>query len=595
MKIFVSNIVRKARGGVAYRDNAVDAPAVRFGRGADCEVHLPDPRVLLKHATLEARAGGVFIDASPSAEVTVNGAAATAAKLNVGDKVGLGPYQLEVLAPPEGQEFAVSLELVRPLGDDLDELKQRSSARIDRVGFGKRGWSYGLFAVIALVFFLWPLVTFLTRPAADHASLMQGDSRGFIAASDKLWLSGEISGPHKFFGDKCEGCHQSSFVQVKDEACISCHEKVTHHVDVVKFPDASFAAESCQSCHKEHNGVREAVLRDQNFCASCHATIEKTAAAANLLNATDFGRDHPQFRPTVVTDPVAKKLERISLDSKPKEMSGLKFPHDKHLNPNGVRSPDAAKPVVMNCENCHVPESGGVLFKQVSFEANCQSCHLLQFEAQAPERRMPHGKPAEALQAIKDAYSSMALRGGYNAPTAPEVVRRRPGLQPLTAPERLEALAWADSKANETIAGHFGKGRCAECHVISEGATPTTWDVVPATVAKRWLTKGQFDHGKHRDVACESCHGARNSSSAQDVLLPGMKAMKSVDTLAAPDIKGCQDCHGGERAANKVPSTCISCHQFHVDGMPPMRKGKSASLPVGHPVNVAFTGGSARQ
>lgn len=594
MKLLVSTIVRKARGGIAHRDQEVDAPAARFGRGADCEVHLPDPRVLLHHATIEARPGGVFIDANPGAEVTVNGGATTASKLSVGDKVGVGPYLLEVLDAPEGHDFAVSLELVRPLGDDLEELKLRSSSSVTTVGLGKRGWSYVLFAVVALIFFLWPLATFILRPATDAASLMQGTPRTFIAASDRLWLSGEMSGPHKFFGDKCEGCHQGAFVQVKDEACVSCHEKVTHHIDVVKFPDASFATGTCQSCHKEHNGPREAIRRDQEFCASCHTTIERTAAAANLLNAGDFGRDHPQFRPSVVVDSKSGKFERVSLDSRPREKSGLKFPHDKHLNPKGVRSPVSAQPVAMTCSNCHTPESGGVLFKPVSFEANCASCHLLQFEPQAPERRLPHGKPAEALQAIKDAYAVMALQGGYNEPTAPEAVRRRPG-QVLTQPERLEALAWATRKANDVIAGPFGRGRCAECHVVADGPTPASWDVVPAVVAQRWMPKGEFDHGKHRDVTCESCHAARGSGSAEDVLLPGIRTMKSSDSLAAPDIKGCQDCHGGERASDKVPSTCISCHQFHIPGMPPMKKGRTATLPLGHPVNVAFTGVGPRQ
>jgi hypothetical protein len=56
-----------------------------------------------------------------------------------------------------------------------------------------------------------------------------------------------------------------------------------------------------------------------------------------------------------------------------------------------------------------------------------------------------------------------------------------------------------------------------------------------------------------------------------------------------PGIDNCQTCHGGEGAANKVPSTCVDCHYFHIPGMPGMRDakpgtpGKSASLFGGLP------------
>ena len=50
MKVLVRNIVRKSRGGIAHRDEDIDATSIRLGRGADCELHLADPRMLLHQA-----------------------------------------------------------------------------------------------------------------------------------------------------------------------------------------------------------------------------------------------------------------------------------------------------------------------------------------------------------------------------------------------------------------------------------------------------------------------------------------------------------------------------------------------------------------
>ncbi|MFQ5468586.1 MAG: cytochrome c3 family protein, partial [Kiloniellaceae bacterium] len=58
-------------------------------------------------------------------------------------------------------------------------------------------------------------------------------------------------------------------------------------------------------------------------------------------------------------------------------------------------------------------------------------------------------------------------------------------------------------------------------------------------------------------MGCVDCHAAPESKVSTDVLLPG--------------IKSCQRCHGGEKAADKVPTTCIACHGFHRRGLPPMK------------------------
>ncbi|MEI9927133.1 MAG: cytochrome c3 family protein [Sphingomonas sp.] len=71
----------------------------------------------------------------------------------------------------------------------------------------------------------------------------------------------------------------------------------------------------------------------------------------------------------------------------------------------------------------------------------------------------------------------------------------------------------------------------------------------------RYLQHGWFDHAAHRTEACASCHDARMSANASDLLLPG--------------IKTCRTCHGGEASTAKVPSSCAMCHSYHpAEGAP---------------------------
>jgi len=579
VQVVVSHILKKSRGGTARREQEIEAATIRIGRGADCELYLADPRLALGHAVVEGRAGGVFIDALGGANLAVNGASTATAKLNPGDKVSLGPYEIEVLAAPNGKDLAFSVELLRPLGDDLAELKLRSNVRLTRVGLGKRTWSYALFVLIFGFFLVLPVVGFFGHGEVGKAAMMKVQATGLLASAEKLWLPGETSSAHKFFGANCQSCHQQPFVQVKDGACLNCHEKVTHHADPVKFPAATFAGEACASCHKEHNGPKAIVRQDQDFCASCHTNIAALAPGATVGNASDFGKAHPQFRATVVTDAAKGVVQRISLADKPVEQSGLKFAHDKHLDPKGHRNPQVAENVVLACANCHQPDSAGVLMQTARFADSCGGCHLLQFEPQALDRKLPHGKPAEAMQFVRDTYSSIALRGGFAETSAPEPVRRRAG-QALSEDERLTALAWADKKADEVIVGRYGKGLCAGCHVVVDGADPQSWTVADIRVNKRWLPGGAFTHAKHRDLDCVGCHAAPTSTASSDVLIP--------------TVETCQNCHGGEKAVDKVPSTCVSCHGFHKEGLPQFKvPGKAAMLPANHALAGNWNGPAA--
>jgi predicted CXXCH cytochrome family protein len=491
----------------------------------------------------------LFIAALHGSSLRVNGAVTNSALLKTDDKIEVGPYEVVVEAPPAGAEFALTVELVVPLGDDLTRLQSHSQVSLANTGLNKRALSWGLFGLVLVLFFILPLLSYFApgfRQAAQSVAFRP----------DIVWDTGEVSNPHKNFGAQCESCHQQAFTMVRDAACLACHKDIQHHADPKLVKVASLDDTRCASCHKEHNGAKAALITEQSFCADCHTRIKSYGNTIDLENAGDFLKNHPQFKVTLVADAAAKKVQRVSLDQNPKDQSGLKFPHDKHLDPNGVISPTGRRKV--GCTDCHKLEPGGAGIERIRYARHCESCHKLQFEPKRPDRSVPHGQPALAEEFVRDFYAHMALEGGFDELGAPAVVRRRAGT-PLPEEARGEALAWARARAQQALGLVFDPRRgCGYCHDVSrkeEGGKVTFQ--APLMLLNTFMPKTRFDHQKHASTACTKCHDAEKSKDASDVLMP--------------KIDSCQACHGGEHASNKVQSTCIMCHDFHRHGLPAMR------------------------
>ncbi len=557
MDCVVSYLTRKSRGGYAQRDIEITADVIDIGRGADSKVFLEDPRIPLQCARITNQPGGIFIESVGPLDIRLNGAPTTTARIKPGDQVAVGPYEINVVEAPEGRELAISVELVRPLGDDLAQLAARSRTELPKGT--KRRWSWLLFLLFGVVFLALPVAAYMLPQVHEV-------TKSWPVTPDRPWLSGEISGNHKFFENDCKACHQKPFEQVTDQACVECHGRIPHHAEAARYEEVAPEGQKCQSCHKEHNGKAQIILTEQHFCADCHVDLDQRLTDTGFQNVADFGTNHPQFRPTVVVAHASGEMKRLSLENpeQVKEDSGIRYPHDVHLK----RTPAAAWKGLkdLTCSSCHVPEPGGVGMAPISQEAHCQECHQLRFEPKRPERTVPHGKPKEVQLIIKDFYAKVALEGGFDDPEAPAVVRRRVG-SPLPADARADALAWAEARAKEAITDAFGKSLCGYCHVVTEDAAGT-WDVVKPRIPDRWMPHGIFDHGAHQDVECGDCHDAEPSKSNKDVLLP--------------PIATCRECHGGEKAVAKIPSTCVMCHNFHNEPFGPMypeaakRKSKMA-------------------
>ena len=569
MQVQVTTLTVRKNGSLSKRPATVSAEVLRFGRGTDNEVLLSDVRVGLAEAELHANEAGLFINQVGPNPLRINGAVTGASAVKVGDAIRIGPYEIIVVEPPPGFDVALTLEMKEPLGDDLARLQAHSRIGLDRSGLGKRGMSWFAFAVIALLFFALPVGAFFLdrhpdpRPNLRQDTAAPAKQRALPKAVNLSWNAGELSDPHKSFADNCQACHDKPFVMVRDEACLTCHSGIQHHADPKVVQVAALDQTRCGSCHQEHNGPHGAIVRAESQCTDCHSNIKSVAPNTELSNVGPFGAGHPQFKVSVVADAAAKKIVRVSLDSdlRPVDKPNLKFPHKDHLLPTGW--PKTMEK--LTCASCHVPDSGGIGMMPISFEKHCASCHgeTLKFDAAHPDVKVPHGDPAAAARTVADHYARVALEGtGANEPDAPEVVRRRPG-RPLTEPERLEALAWAKAKAAEMTRFVFDDKRgCGTCHTVENDGT--AWRTQPVLLQASFMPKADFTHAKHTTTPCGDCHAAETSVSSSDLLLP--------------KIESCQNCHGSENASAKVPSTCISCHDFHRHDLGPMRP--RTALPI---------------
>src|SRR5258706_15312035 len=101
MDIQVTYISVNKRGQQQRDQQRAAGPTINIGRGTQCQIHLPDPRVALQHAVITVSEAGAILAAEPG-RVQINGRAVDGAKLAVGDPIKAGPELPWGEAPPGG-------------------------------------------------------------------------------------------------------------------------------------------------------------------------------------------------------------------------------------------------------------------------------------------------------------------------------------------------------------------------------------------------------------------------------------------------------------------------------------------------------------
>lgn len=617
MTATIRTITRRANGRESTRTTEVPKNQLTIGRATDCDIHLPDLRVGLRHARLTISPGTFLIEAEGDNEFKVAGRSVRRLEARIGQTgtAQFGPYTLK-FSEAAGR-LVVDVERVEQAAN-MDQFDAEDVFSLRRAWLSKRSAAWTSAILVFAVFLAFPLVTFATRSQATTSVAR--------VQAGQMWLSGELAGAHEMLAKDCKACHVSAFVSVRDVTCLSCHDDVNQHADHARMMQARGApslsqkglrtvaqtfnkpAGRCAECHMEHNGHEGVAPAGQTSCTACHAGMLKRLPDAEVGDASDFGRDHPEFRPTVVetADLAAPKLTRawtvpeldraraarekaarspnraaVSCDgfalgqpnfrglphagpmageASAGDNSGLIFPHDVHLEERGCVSAVAQRLKAKEgygdklvCKDCHTLNEDGVGFRPVSMERNCAACHSLVFDnAGGFERELRHGRTNDVIATLIDFYQARIV-GAALAPSGEE--RRRPGEAAQRAfGFRASAFAEAGGRAASRVRAIFSEGgACYGCHIVDPPSAPNRLDfkVHAVTLRDTFMPNGIFDHRAHEtgDLDCEDCHDAKTSKTSADVLLPG--------------IATCQACHGGEHAIANVQSSCVMCHGFH--------------------------------
>jgi predicted CXXCH cytochrome family protein len=574
MDIQISYVSINRRGQEQRDQRRIEGPLINVGRGSQCQLHLPDPRIALQHAHITVSESGAVLESDPG-RMVINGRASDSTRLAVGDRIELGPYLLEVEAPPQGVALALVVSLVVPLSSFGGG--RRFELRAPRLS--KRRLSYVAFFGALLLCLLIPLSQDLLGYPAKPPVAVKGkgppvDMQEHVVrnVSAKLLPTlnpGPVSRAHQNFGDDCRACHEQPFIQVQDRACIACHKSIKEHVpvaDLTGLKGHAFRDTRCAECHRDHKGIQMAP-RSQEQCADCHRDVTAVAAKAKSGKVTDFADGHPEFRLTLLDankpDAAPNRVRMTTPPSKEMvERSNLKFDHKLHMDPAGVRDPNGrmdpagmrdaqGRPTVLKCSTCHQIAEGGRLIAPISMEKNCQSCHSLAFEPKITSRQVVHGDEAQIATMLREFYARLVL-GDVPPDVSPplDLPRMRPGAE-LAFPERLQAMQIADQKANMVLRELFDTRKvCVTCHEVSKTTGSVGWRVAPVRIAKIWMPQALFSHAKHKSEDCTKCHDITKSTSSS--------------TIAMPSVKVCQECHtGASFIVGKVTSDCGMCHKFH--------------------------------
>jgi len=350
-----------------------------------------------------------------------------------------------------------------------------------------------------------------------------------------------------------------------DQACQRCH---THH----EFHQPNVVENvSCSVCHREHQGAGPIKPPTVANCISCHGdsqTMQLAAEKGKLIAADIF--DHPfAQRLTLFKSPRPERGYTAVFHSfagnhpefrlrvgRLRESNTLRFNHQVHLSDrippfNGKK---------LDCAHCHQPDPSGAFHQKITFEANCRSCHELQFDPRNPKVVLPHGDGIFVrafLNSLPRQYADYGAqaRGITGKRELEDFVRDQMQLlrEEVGFGENLEQQVFFNTQRTGPVTdigrtGGQGRARfpgCAYCHeVISQNEGPPR--ITPPVIPDRWMLHASFNHAKHTAVGCATCHAIQNSRDTTDISMPSKQ-----------DCIACHSPKGG------VADSCTTCHQYH--------------------------------
>lgn len=518
--------------GVDRSVQILEGERIVIGRGAAASIRLAAASVAPAHAVLEQSGEDLLIqDLGTLTGTQVNNRRIKTVTLQPGDRIRIGSEQLLVYR--EGDAWGIQQSILEgeAIDDDPSRLVAEQVKRFDVSHKLPSFLTLSLFVLGALtaIYLLDPIVT----------------------GRQAKWSSGPLAKVHQHLESDCAACHAEPFAPVRDSDCLACHS-VKDHTDSFKGNAHHFAIGSkrCAECHHDHNGPTGVLPKDARLCSDCHARLTSVIPETKILDVASWDT-HPEFRLTL-REP-EKSVRKVAPHTpEATDRTPLKLNHAVHLKEN-IRGANGK--VTMTCLDCHSFSGGKQAPQPISFERNCQSCHLLEFDERFPSQQVPHGDTGKVREFLFAHYSKLVL-GPDQREKLPEPARQKPG--PVAAPEQynratLEIINGEVEKAETLI---YTRTACQLCHQVELNPagerTNGGFRIAPPAIPEVWFPQAQFNHRPHLSKDCGSCHKeVHRSEKTSDVLLP--------------DVRTCQQCHSQKPAADRIQTDCSECHHYHAE------------------------------
>src|ERR1700730_9704313 len=144
--------------------------------------------------------------------------------------------------------------------------------------------------------------------------------------------------------------------------------------------------------------------------------------------------------------------------------------------------------------------------QRISFAANCQACHALQFDPKNPELVLLHANATAVrafLRSLPTQYADLAVKKGITRPNEIQsfVAKQMTQLRERgPSGEELEREVFFTMEPDKpqrmndshTLASFYG---CAFCHEV-KAASNTAPLITKPILIDRWMPQAKFDHAK---------------------------------------------------------------------------------------------------
>lgn len=320
------------------------------------------------------------------------------------------------------------------------------------------------------------------------------------------WVNpGPLSSPHSTLeGIKnCTQCH-STAKGVPDEKCLNCHKEISQRINQRRGYHSRISG-TCVSCHSEHKGV------EYDVTGLSRMQFDHTETGWPLTgkhNKIDCPKCHTKLRKNIMTGQLGRRRTYLGNNS--------------------------------SCVVCHKSPHKN---KKQTFQ-QCYKCHDTSAWEQRNQSNFNHDKE-----------TSFALTGSHKSVDCLKCHTTK-----IWSPMSMQCVSCHKDPHND----QFGK-TCETCHntqnwkrvssamgsKLQSKNLPKTSAKVGGNLAKNSTTtksNAVFDHnqtafplvGKHKSVACKTCHG------------PVIGKMKN--------FQDCSGCHADPHKGAFAPKACSSCH-----------------------------------